>query len=226
MVKGSTSKMLCLRSASLNWLCLRQVFLSQEDLIWLLLLCSLSLLPGSYEEHECETRAGSASKSWKSCCFCSQGEKRSLSTGQNNNPALHPAPPQSPQSRASIKASCPALIFWTSLRRILSAWPAWRCHPTWICCPGGRRGSVRVVVGCLSALSPRADFFLSFSVMHPQSHCPILSLISLFITLWHTHIHTLTHSCTTLAEDNAGPAIAHGRKQEYVCVTPHRSNGS
>ncbi|KAL7390968.1 hypothetical protein ABVT39_001970 [Epinephelus coioides] len=38
--------------------------------------------------------------------------------------------------------------------------------------------------------SPHTDFFLSFSVMHPQSHCPILSLIALFITTnTHTHAH-------------------------------------
>lgn len=85
------------------------MFLFQEDLIF-----CLYVKPDSDYEH------GSVSSQWMSSCVCRQG-KRGWSSGQNNKPALHPAPPLSPPSRASIKASCPALIFWTGLARILSA---------------------------------------------------------------------------------------------------------
>lgn len=153
-----------------------------------------------------------------------QPQKRSWSTGQNNNPAVRHAL-QSPQKRASIKASCPALIFWTGLARIPSARSAWQCHPTWICAPVGRKETCELWLDTF-LLFPHIDLFLTSSVMHPQSPCPILSLISLFITLCHTHTHIHTHSCTSPADDNVGPVIAHGTKREYVCVMPQRSNGS
>lgn len=96
------------------------------------------------------------------------------STGQNNSPALYPAPLPSPQSRARARAraSCPALIFWTGLVRILPAWLAWRCPPTWISCPSGQRGSREAVVGYFSALSsgrhPR--LFLCHAILNLLIH--------------------------------------------------------
>lgn len=110
------------------------------------------------------------------------------STGQNNSPALHPAPLPSPQSR--VRASCPALIFWTSLARILPARSAWRCHPTWISCPSGQRGSREAVVGYFSALS--SGRHLPLFLCHASS----MSSTNLVFNLpvYHSGIHTHTHT--------------------------------
>lgn len=156
-----------------------------------------------------------------------QPEKRSWSTGQNNNPAVRHAL-QSPQKRASMKASCPALISWTGLARILSARSAWQCHPTWICAPMGRKEVCELWLDTplpFSALSPRwplSDLFCnasSISLSHFVFNLPV------YHSPPHTHTYTLiTH--TSPADDNVGPVITHGTKREYVCVMPQRSNGS
>lgn len=68
-------------------------------------------------------------------------------------------------------------------------------------CPGGRRGNVRAVTGCVSLLSSLSlsrifMFFLFFSPFH--------------FLVYHSPSHA--HSCTSLAADNIVAAIARGRK--------------
>lgn len=63
-----------------------------------------------------------------------------------------------------------------------SAWPA-QCHITWIFIPASKYKTCFQI----SPLPPGTEIFHSFPVMNPQSHCPILCLISLFIILCRTH---------------------------------------
>lgn len=143
--------------------------------------------------------AGSVYKPWKKCCFCSQRKEAGV-LGRRTIQHHHRV---EPVSRAST--SCPALIFWAGLARILSAWPAWWCHPTWLCCPNGQGRIVRAVVGYLSTPLTQTSFSFCVCVMHPQSQCPILSLICLFITLCQRHTHTHAHHWQNIMLDLWSP---------------------
>ncbi len=81
-------------------------------------------------------------------------------------------------------------------------------------CPSGQR-LLSVLPSLASSSISLSPFVFNLPVYHSLSH-----------THTHTHTHKDTHSCTSLAQDKAGPVITHGRKQEYGCLTPQRSNGS
>lgn len=157
------------------------------------LLSVLSLVPGSDEQHDC--------KDDECCCFCCQG-KRSLSAGQNNNPASLSTPVTTEPGRAEPNraepASKPAVPCFNLLDRSCED----ACLPA--CLPGpmassnlnllSQRGRVRVVFGRLSFTQHTHTHTL---VCHASSLS--LSHFAFNLLVYHPLIHTHTHTVVLIA---------------------------